>query len=707
MNTPEKILASVTADKFVGRGPELARLIAHASDAGILDVHAAPDSGSSETLRQLYDHFYRTASGVVPFYFRLRAGETASDAARRWVREFITQAAAFDRRVPELIAAQPDIHSLLGLVSEHHRGWIEGAAGLIDADTPLESLLAVPFRAAANGVKSFVLIDEFERGAESELADAMRRVFANGSLPSVFCFARRSRPENPSAARLHIDLPVRADAAELLAAYAEERCVSLSDEVRDLAVVHLGARPVYLRGIVDAAAARDMPLASFANFAAIYTDELFGISIGRKIDRELDRIAGDPDLEKEIFKQLCATQDNGPTYETEWEMRLGGTAAECDAVLSLLHEREFITRASGRVFFCGSDGILIDYLRARRELETSGKTRARVVAEELSENFGRSQKLLARMYRRDAAIGLRELLSSFTGRTVAAVSIDFAKFDTELKGRSDDEQLAKIAATPDRIALPNVLFSVQAADVYPSIGRVADVERTAIAFGVSDAGDPIIWLAAEFDSKFAASLDLTEYWLDRLEMAALASEFKNYRLWLVTREGFDEAAMHALAERNAFGSSYRQIELLRIELELAESRPNASPEQFEITIPMGGDSEIVAASFAEDVAERSGFSQRAINQIKTALVEACINASEHSLSPERKIHLTFTPLRDRLEITVRNRGIRLKDRQTVARDGKAGQRRGWGLELIAKLSDSVEVLPTDDGTAIKITKLLS
>jgi len=376
-------------------------------------------------------------------------------------------------------------------------------------------------------------------------------------------------------------------------------------------------------------------------------------------------------------------------------------------VLSLLHESEFITRASGRVFFCGSDKILVDYLRARKELETSGKTRARVVAEELSAAFGRTQKLLARVYRRDAAIGLRGLLTSFAGQSVAAVSIDISKFDAELKGRSDEEQLAKIAATPDRLLLPHVLFSVNAADIYPSIGRVADAERTAIAFGISETGANTAWLAAEFDSKFAASLDLTEYWLDRLEMAAHASELKNYRLWLVTREGFDEAAMQALATRGALGTSNRQIELLRIELGLAGQRPSAAPERFEITIPMIGDSEIVAASFAEDIAERQGFSQRSINQIKTALVEACINASEHSLSPERKIHLTFTLLRDRLEITVRNRGIRLIDRPSAGVDAKEGRRRGWGLELIAKLSDSVEILPTDDGTSIRITKLLS
>lgn len=701
MNAPEKILATAAADKFIGRGPELARLIAHASDGGILDLHAAPRSGASEILRQVYDHFYRTGSEVVPFYFRVRNRETAGEAALRWVREFATQVAAFDRRVPELIAAKPEIRELVGFVSEPQRSWIESAASLCETAAPIESLLAVPYRAAANGIRSLILIDEFER-ADEVLANELRRLLADPSLASVFCFARRYRPKTAPARRLHLDQLSAKDAAEFATEYARERRVSMSEETCDLAAVMLGSRPGYLRSIIDAAAARDASLASFADLARIYTDELFGISIGRELDRKFDEIAGDAGLEKEIFKQLCLTQETGSALEAEWQTRLGVSTIECDSVLSLLHENEFITRAAGRTFFPANDLVLTDYLLARRELETSGKTRARVVAETLSANFARGPRLLARRYRREATIGLRELMAKFNGQSVSLLSIDFQKFDTELKGRTEEEQLARIAATPERFTLPNIFFSVHAADIYPSIARAADVERTAIAFA-----DDIAWLAAEFDSKLPASLDLTEYWLDRLEMAALASELKNHRLWLVTREGFDDAAQQALAERGAFGSSYRQIELLRTELGLVGVRRAESAERFEVTIPMGGDTEIVAASFAEDVAERQGFSQRSINQIKTALVEACINSSEHSLSPDRKIHLTFVPKRDRLEITIRNRGIRLQDKLAAGRGEKDGQRRGWGLELISKLVDFVEILPTDDGTAIRITKLLS
>ncbi|KXK03768.1 MAG: anti-sigma regulatory factor [Acidobacteria bacterium OLB17] len=703
MSAPEKIFSSVAADRFIGRGEELARLIAHAADGGILDLHAAPNAGSSELpaagLRPLLSDGKRDR----PILFRLRRGEALADMARRWAREFVTQAAAFRQHLPGLIAANPEIHELIGIVPESDRAWAESVASLAAGGASAESLLAVPFRAAADGVKSFVLVDEFD-AATDETATVLRRILGRSAAASVLCFARRHRPRTEPSVRLHLDQLSEHAAGELVAAYAAEKHVSLEDEVRDLAVLLTGSRPVFLRAVVDAAAANDASLTTFASLAKVYTDELFGIGIGRRIDRELDAAAGESGLEKAVFERLRSVSDGGSEREEDWCASLGILVSECDAILTRLHEREFLTRAAGRVHFAAGDRILVDYLHARTELETSGKTRARVVAETLSANVARGPQLLARRYRRDATLGLRELLAEFAGQSVAAVSIDAAKFDAELKGRSEDEQLAHIAATPERFVLPQIFFTVHAADIYPSIGRVADTERTAIAFGTSASGDEMVWLAAEFDSKLAASLDLTEYWLDRLEMAAIASEFKNYRIWLITREGFDDAATHAIAERAAFGSTHRQIELLRTELRLPGKRREAAA--YEVTIPMGGDTEIVAASFAEDIAERQGFSPRAINQIKTALVEACINAEEHSLSPDRKIRITLVPLRDRLEITVSNRGVRLKDRRPDGGEGTS-ERRGWGLGLIAKLSDSVEVLPTDDGTSLRITKYLS
>jgi serine/threonine-protein kinase RsbW len=141
---------------------------------------------------------------------------------------------------------------------------------------------------------------------------------------------------------------------------------------------------------------------------------------------------------------------------------------------------------------------------------------------------------------------------------------------------------------------------------------------------------------------------------------------------------------------------------------------------------MGGDYELLAATTAEQIARRLNFRPEAINQIKTAIVEACINASEHSLSPDRKIYQRFRVENDKLVITIASRGIvpsnieglrgdfEEKQPSRAAGSGEAeakfsdaaDERRGWGLKLIKTLMDEVEFERADEGTRLRMTKYL-
>jgi serine/threonine-protein kinase RsbW len=133
-----------------------------------------------------------------------------------------------------------------------------------------------------------------------------------------------------------------------------------------------------------------------------------------------------------------------------------------------------------------------------------------------------------------------------------------------------------------------------------------------------------------------------------------------------------------------------------------------------MVIPMGDDTELIAAHTVEQIARRISFQPDAINQIKTALIEACINATEHSLSPDRKIYQRFRVESDRLVVTVSSRGIippGLNNQNGVNNNGsEAGEsskgRRGWGLKLIRSLMDEVEFEHVDDGTRLRMTKYL-
>jgi serine/threonine-protein kinase RsbW len=265
-----------------------------------------------------------------------------------------------------------------------------------------------------------------------------------------------------------------------------------------------------------------------------------------------------------------------------------------------------------------------------------------------------------------------------------------------------------VRVTPDA-RLPRIFFTTAASAFYKPIARIAETERAGVALGFEpsddDPNEDIVWIAAEIDSKLEASRELTEFWCDRLEAAAVLCDFKRYRLWLISPEGFSQEALPVLAKRNAYGSSRRQIDLLRkfIGAPVPESQELA-PNEYEIVIPMDEDAELIAAHAVEEIAKRHSFDPRSINQIKTALVEACINATEHSLSPDRKIYQRFRVEEDRVVLTVSNRGLRLASGSKTIEPDEG--RRGWGLRLMRQLMDDVTIEQVDDGTRIVMTKFL-
>jgi serine/threonine-protein kinase RsbW len=223
----------------------------------------------------------------------------------------------------------------------------------------------------------------------------------------------------------------------------------------------------------------------------------------------------------------------------------------------------------------------------------------------------------------------------------------------------------------------------------------------------------VIWLAAEIESKLEVDVEVARAWCDRFEQLATRLGFSRYQIWLISNEGFSEEAGQMLGHRNAFSSSRQQLGLLgsRVgETAMNSIVQTSAANEFLIVVPMGEDNELIAATTAEQIAKRLTFRPEAINQIKTAIVEACINASEHSFSPDRKIYQRFRVESDRLVITISSRGIvpaNLNGANSGTEAKEASEeRRGWGLKLIRTLMDEVEFERVDDGTSLRMTKYL-
>lgn len=715
----QKILSLAAEGEFIGRTHELGRLteLAVSGTPGGISVLAAPGSGSSELLRQTYDRLFREQTEVIPFYFALRASDISPrDTAQRFLQDLLTQTAAFRRQETAILDASPELQELAELAVPADGHWFDRMieAGRNDGDDErsyVRSLFSAPLRAAADGARIFVMIDDLHLASlmpgGAMVFEELAYIYGRAEQPFVFAGARRFLFGTTQTTSLSLEPLSFSEAGKLVEAFAEKYSIAVSDQSRDLIAVQLGGRPASIARLFAAAAEQNLALDTFRTIGTVYADEMFGGRISRDLDGLFRLLVPElalPNILKLIDETLASA--GGRTPVTYWQKHAGIGPSEFSRVMRLLHIFEAVSVNSGFVQADAANCVLTDYVRGRTRLELSGSSRALVVGEATTEYLKRAPQMLARLYRRNSALGLRALLGAFDCQQVAAAEIDYAAFKAEIKGLSDDEARGVLEGAEHSVTLPQIVYTAHTAAFYSKIGELIDDERSTIALGFEESGyrDETVWIAAEIDSKLEATRELTEFWLDRLEMVAINCGFANYKMWLVAPEGFADEALAALSERGAYGSSRRQVDLLARRITGGPlAAPQANTDDYEMIIPMGEDTEMIAAHAVEEIAKRHGFPAKAINQIKTALVEACINATEHSLSPDRRIYQKFTVDAGQITITVANRGLRILDK--TAREVTPDEgRRGWGLKLMKGLMDSVKIEQSDDGTRVTMVK---
>jgi serine/threonine-protein kinase RsbW len=131
-----------------------------------------------------------------------------------------------------------------------------------------------------------------------------------------------------------------------------------------------------------------------------------------------------------------------------------------------------------------------------------------------------------------------------------------------------------------------------------------------------------------------------------------------------------------------------------------------------LTLPMMPDMEIEASETATSMAEAMKMSPDKVDEVRMAVVEACINAFEHSHSEDRQVHLDFEVLGGSeprtLRITVRDHGVGFDpnalEEPTIEEKLKAERKRGWGLKIIHGLMDHVEIHSGVRGTTLVMSK---
>ena len=723
----KRLFSRVSAGGLIGRDAEVERLYLRgvsSAESRPLSVVGRAGAGTSELLRSVSDRLFFKQRFVIPFYFSLNASDADSySAAVRFKYQFLLQAIAFRTNDAELLDSAPDVCELAKLAPLNDSGWVDRLCDVCKNDGPLNdersfvrTALSAPLRAAAEGMFSVcIIVDDLHEAAMIEngrrFVDELLSVANQTSASFLFGYRKAFKISAINFETFEIRPLDRNSIGRLIDDQANELgIVSLSEQARDLIAVQFANAPRLAKVFLQAARSNGRPLESYRDVAQLYSRELTdGV-----FKAEFEQLFARPTKNVSVRRKLVDSLSSAGNEEFDLDLlekRLGIDRTEFDRLVEQLEIDEILVVRSG-VARVAEDALLRDYLATHRRSDARQTGRGAIAALAVTNTLKRSPRMMSRVYRDEASIGLTDLLLSFDIQSVPRAMLDYGRFRERLKGMPQDEITTALNAETEMMTLPQIAHAASIVDHLPDFDANVEPNRAVLGVGFTGRGyrdeDEVAWFAAEIDSKLEADAAITHEWCDRLDQAANELGYTNHRIWLVAPEGFSDGAIAVLSDHNGIGSSRRQGELFKEFLTGRVAEQQRLVEEYEIVIPIGDDTELISAHALEDIARKHSFPAKAVNQIKTALVEACINAAEHSLSPDRKIYQKFAVDDEKVTISISNRGLRLTDRFVSAEaDPKDEEgRRGWGLGLIRTLMDEVSVESVDDGTRIVMTKFI-
>jgi serine/threonine-protein kinase RsbW len=128
-----------------------------------------------------------------------------------------------------------------------------------------------------------------------------------------------------------------------------------------------------------------------------------------------------------------------------------------------------------------------------------------------------------------------------------------------------------------------------------------------------------------------------------------------------------------------------------------------------LRIPMIPNMELTASQVAKAVADLISLPRDQADEVRLAIIEACLNAFEHSASPDGVVTLRYSVDPDRLTIQIEDHGSGF-DPAAAGGEGPSEKRplqvRGWGLTLMREFMDEVRIESGPEGTRVTLIKNL-
>ncbi|HSB12591.1 MAG TPA: ATP-binding protein [Blastocatellia bacterium] len=735
-----QVLSRLSNEEFVNREAELSRICSlnNSDSSRLVLLIGPPRCGKTEILRQSYDRLFHERDNVIPFYYALRrSGIDLETFARDYFSKVLAQFIAFRRNEPKLIgAADKSLSDIVRAAAPEDYVWVRSvvdsftrASEARDKSLMARCALLAPGAAGATAkLKPLVMIDNSHLLEGSEIrAEFLRALEARSAAEGarsihVLTGLRRVIKDLAGAddeligriEMIHLDQMGEESVERLIRRRTERLGIATSDSTIELMIQQLNHDLFYTRAIVDAATVRGS-LRTFMDFEKLYAGEILNGRIGQCFDAVLREVATELGSGRAALEALALVLEADlPVPVDAVSERMSEHCGDAEALLTRLHSREFLNVSCG--FVSGpADPVLSDYLRARYREQILGASTQATGEDLLNEKLKQSYELMMSRYNRAIQAQLIELISGFDSQTLPGSLLDQDSFEKRYRGMSRVQIRRVLDDELDRVRLPQIVLVREAGSSEQPGLQWRIFEASGFDGAIYTDANAVLWLIALINSKEPLDLETLGRIDQRVEAAlrghaARQAPAPQVVRWYISKEGFSAVASERLAGMHAYRSTFSHLDLIqdhltRLALE-GEVRPAS---EFELVIPVEDEAELIAARTAEQIARAAGFDTESVNQIKTAIIEACINAAEHGDSPDKKIHQLFAIDEDRLIITVSNKGKTFgwanePSAPSVVQPAKGT--RGRGLQIIRALMDEVKFERTDDGARLVMIKYL-
>ncbi len=688
--------------------------------------------GKTEVLRRVYNELYWGQASSMPVYFQLSRSSDPAAFAEDFLRETLKQMLAFRTRTPGLATHEvslerleselegEDEEGLYGFIKRHREAKQAG-----DAMSQLRNALNLPGHSSrAGGAPVFLILDDIDESARiglhgttvlKELLDAIGR----GSIAFLASSRLRRIPSS--------GLPTGAIEISEITGLSEESSISMltdlcrnygvafDTEILRLASSRLEGNPMYMKNMVWAARRLGRGFETLKDFVDIYAVEITEGNIAFAL-KSLISLKGISELK--VINHCSRVAAEVSFEEVSDRLRLKRDEVACAAERM---SRSGILEANlGTVKWAG-DIVARDFAHFAYETMVRGKSadeaRTQLVREWLKSGYSLRSIIWQGRLKSDC----EALLRAFNGQNIPKILFNNRAFSARYKNNGAARKKLEAVFEDEPMGLP------QTVGTFDTLRHEKnETPPIVVAHGFQnnryDANNEVVWLAGIKEALQPVNIGDVENFVRRC--AILRENFKTTRIvrWMVGREGFSSEAIKRIDAEGIYSSDIVQLGMIKARLEEQDGKPAslAGPggpvvapiKEFEVILPSASKAELVAARAAEEIGTEMGFDEHAIGQIKSALVEACINAFEHSKATHGRVFLRFVASSDRLTIHVQNQGADLdrlsgKGAPEEAEGAEAmPHRRGWGIELMRGLMDEVRIEKIRNGAKIVLVKYL-